>query len=135
MAQHPARGDIVRTLRTLRGIRAMDLADAVGISKSAMSHIEAGRPGRGAARYATPLADRLGVDVEVLTGQKPVIAALRDAQHIPAAVLARDLGITPYRLRRLESGADLPDDRLCAVLARRLGVPATVIRPPLWEAA
>ncbi len=132
---HPARGDIVRTLRTLRGIRAMDLADAAGISKSAMSRIEAGRPGGGAARHAQALADQLDVDVEVLTGQKPVLAALRVAHGIVVDDMARDVGVTPARLRRLESGAEHPDPPLAAVIARRLGVPAALIAPATWEAA
>lgn len=123
----PARGAVVKALRVARGILAMDLAATAGISKSQLSHIEAGRGSGGPARHAPAIAAALGVAVEVLTGQTPPIAALREAERLDFGRLAHDLGITTDALSRLETGADLPDRRLADAIARRLGVDRSVI--------
>ena len=66
-------GGRVRTLRTANGISQADLAASVGVSKSYLSHIEAGRRPISAA-LAQRLAQTLGIDVEQLTTGTPADA-------------------------------------------------------------
>ena len=66
-------GGRVRTLRTASGISQADLAASVGVSKSYLSHIEAGRRPISAA-LAQRLAQTLGIDVEQLTTGTPADA-------------------------------------------------------------
>ena len=66
-------GGRVRTLRTANGISQADLAASVGVSKSYLSHIEAGRRPISAA-LAQRLAQSLGIDLEQLTTGTPADA-------------------------------------------------------------
>ena len=66
-------GGRVRTLRTASGISQADLAASVGVSKSYLSHIEAGRRPI-SATLAQRLAETLGIDVEQLTTGTPADA-------------------------------------------------------------
>lgn len=122
------RGDIICAIREARGRPAGDLADAVGIDKHLLSHIEHGR--RVGARHADAFAAALDIDVDVLTGRRPAITALRVAEHIDPDTFAADIGVDPDRLARLERGTEHPDDQLAQVIATRLGVNPDVIRPP-----
>ncbi len=63
-------GERVRALRTARGVAQADLAATLGVSKSYLSHIEAGRrPLPGPMRQR--VAEALGVDVEQLESGIP----------------------------------------------------------------
>ena len=66
-------GERVRALRTTRGIGQTELAAAVGVSKSYLSHIEAGRRPVSGALMAQ-LAEALSVDVEQLESGTPADA-------------------------------------------------------------
>jgi transcriptional regulator with XRE-family HTH domain len=66
-------GERIRALRTARGIAQADLAATVGVSKSYLSHIEAGRR-LVSADLLRKLADALGVDVEQLQTGTPADA-------------------------------------------------------------
>ena len=132
-ALHRVRGDVLRALRLARGITAATLAAAAGIDAGHMSRIESGT--RTGARYVDQFATTLHVSPDVLIGRTPALPALRDAAGITAATLAADLDITPRRLGRIESGAEIPDDALTARLAVRLGVPASVVQPTVTGAA
>ena len=66
-------GGRVRTLRTASGISQADLAASVGVSKSYLSHIEAGRRPI-SATLAQRLAETLGIDVQQLTTGTPADA-------------------------------------------------------------
>lgn len=66
-------GERVRALRTARGIGQTELAAAIGVSKSYLSHIEAGRRPVSAALTAQ-LAEALAVDVEQLESGTPADA-------------------------------------------------------------
>ncbi len=66
-------GERVRALRTTRGIGQTDLAAAVGVSKSYLSHIEAGRRPATAA-LLHQIAEALAVEVEQLESGTPVDA-------------------------------------------------------------
>lgn len=126
-AAHRLRGDIVRVVREAHGQPAGDLADAVGIDKHYLSHIELGRrPGN---RHTEAFAAALDIDLDVLTGRRPAIAALRTANHIDPGEFAADIGVDLDRLARLERGTEHPDDALAEVIATRLGVGVSVIRP------
>lgn len=121
------RGDIARALRTARGQDGVTLADTIGIDRHHLSHIEAGR--RTGIRHLHAFAQALDVDPDVLLGRTPAIAALREAAGHTPDQFANHIGVTPARLAKLERGADLPDDRLAEVIAIRLGVPLSVVRP------
>ena len=73
---------------------------------------------------ATPelASTALGVPVEVLTGQLPVIATLRDAASIDPGTFARDVGLTIGRLERIERGTERPHSDTLDLIATRLGV-------------
>ncbi len=73
------------------------------------------------------LAAALSVEPEILTGQRPAIAVLRDALGIDATVFARDTGLTTGRLDRIERGLDTPDPDTRARIASRLGVDAAAL--------
>jgi transcriptional regulator with XRE-family HTH domain len=98
------------------------------MDKGYLSSIESGRR-RPSVEVTRKIADVLDVPVAVLTGQIPAIAALRKAQNIGDREFANDIGVTTLRLRRLEAGSELPTPQLVAVIANRLGVDPTVIRP------
>ncbi len=66
-------GERVRALRTSRGIGQTELAAAVGVSKSYLSHIEAGRRPVSAS-LMTQLAQALEVEVEQLESGTPADA-------------------------------------------------------------
>lgn len=121
------RGDIICAIREARGRPAGDLADAVGIDKHLLSHIEHGR--RVGARHAEAFAAALDIDLDVLTGRRPAIAALRTANHIDPAEFAADIGVTGDHLAALERGSEQPGDPLAHIIATRLGVNPDVIRP------
>lgn len=120
-----AQGRIARAIREVQGRRADEVAATAGLTKPYLSHIENGRR-RPTAEPTTRLAAALGIDVAVLTGQKPPIETLRVLQRISLRDLAADLGITAAHLTRLERGVELPDPALRARLARRLGVDPAV---------
>lgn len=129
-----AHGPTVLVFRKIRGLTMDTVAERANISPGYLSKIERGlrRPeGLITARLATAL----DVDVEVLTGQKPAIAVIRDALGIEPTVFARDVGLTPGRLDRIERGLDIPDPTLRAVIARRLGVAADALDPDAFAAA
>ena len=66
-------GERVRALRTSRGIGQTELAAAVGVSKSYLSHIEAGRRPVSTS-LMTQLAQALSVEVEQLESGTPADA-------------------------------------------------------------
>ena len=66
-------GERVRALRTSRGIGQTELAAAVGVSKSYLSHIEAGRRPVSTS-LMTQLAQALAVEVEQLESGTPADA-------------------------------------------------------------
>lgn len=112
-----------------RQLRQEDLTSLVGdhMTPGYLSRIENGTR-RGDAKIAK-IAEVLGVSVEVLTGRRPAIAILRAAQNITPAAFARDVGITPVRLDRIEQGTELPGPDLLLVIANRLGVDPAALRP------
>jgi len=59
-------GAALRALRENRGIRQDVLARRVGVSKSALSHVERGDNGA-RPEIIRKLADELGVDVDAIT--------------------------------------------------------------------
>ncbi len=67
---NPDTGERVRALRTARGIAQADLAATIGVSKSYLSHIEAGRRPVTSAMLEK-IAQALGVDVEQLESGMP----------------------------------------------------------------
>lgn len=124
-----ARGLIVKAIRESLDRPANRTAEAAGgLDKGYYSMIESGKrtPSREVTRR---LADALGVPAEVLSGQIPAIQAIREAQGITPQQFARDIGITTGRLARLEQGSELPDPALTSVIAQRLGVAPSVVRP------
>lgn len=129
-----AHGPTVLAVRNIRGLTMDAVAERASISPGYLSKIERGlrRPeGTITARLATAL----GVEIEILTGQKPAVAVIRDALGIDPVAFARDVGLTPGRLDRIERGLDIPDPSLRAVIARRLGVPADALDPDSFAAA
>lgn len=114
-------GPTVRAIREARGLRGDAVAAAAAISAGYLSNIEAGRRSPETDKAAR-IAAALNVPVEVLTGQKPAIAIIREALGIPFNTFARDLGISPQRLARIERGHDEPSRELLHVMARLLGV-------------
>lgn len=120
-------GRVVRALRIARGLRVLELADQAGIGRSHLAHIEAGRKQGTIAGPA--IASALDVELDVLTGRLPALAALRTAGNLTPERLAAEIGVTPTRLRRIETGIETPEPRLAELIARRLGVDVTVIRP------
>ena len=69
-----AAGERVRALRTARGIAQADLASSVGVSKSYLSHIEAGRRPVASADLLGRLAVALDADVAQLETGTPADA-------------------------------------------------------------
>lgn len=113
-------------LRDARGVKAVQLADQAGISRQHLSNIESGR------RVATEdhtkaLAEALGVAPEVLTGQTPIVRAIRDALGIGYEDLAQSAEV--FDLAGIELGSVVPDDDTVTLIARRLGVPRSVVEP------
>lgn len=127
-----AHGDIIRAIRAAQQRTQQDVADASGVDAAYLSLIELNhrRPSR---PYTRKLADGLGVDVDVLTGQIPIIATLRKIADIPAGEFAEQVGITPKKLRAIEVGATVPSVELRATIARRLGVRPEVLHFPRDE--
>lgn len=123
-----AHGPTIRAIRIARGLRSDTVAAAARISNGYLSNIEAGRRHPEAAKTAA-IADALRVPVEVITGQKPAIATLREALGISTATFARDVGLTLVRLDRIERGAEHPNRDLLAVIVTRLGVDPAALRP------
>lgn len=133
MPRWPARhirGPVLRALREARGLRQTDLATLVpGMeNSSSLAHIERGaRPG---IPWIDRLATALDVDPDVLTGQIPAVATLREARAFTPARLAADVGITVRQLTAIERGSVTPDPEVTARLARRLAVHPDAITPP-----
>ncbi len=125
-------GARVRALREARRIAQADLAGAIGMSPTLLSRIETG--GRNGNTWRLQLARRLTVHPDVLTGQLPVLAILREARGLDPADFAATVGITPEHLHRLETGAELPDQPLLIRLANRLAVDPAAIAPNAPEA-
>jgi len=63
-------GERIRDIRRQRGITQEDLAEAVGVSRSAVAQWETGRAGQVTGNL-TRVADVLGVHVAVLLGANP----------------------------------------------------------------
>lgn len=116
-----AYGPTVRAVRHALGKTLTDVAATAGLSKGYWSKVEANirRP---EAEPTTRIAAALGVPVEVLTGQLPVIATLRDAASIDPGTFARDVGLTIGRLERIERGTERPHSDTLDLIATRLGV-------------
>lgn len=124
-----AHGDIVRAIRTAQQRVQQDVADASGVPAPYVCLIEKGRR-RPSAAYTNLLAQGLGVDVAVLTGQLPVLNTLRTTLGITDDSFAESVGITTAQLRRIEVGLDTPNVDLVAAMARRLGVDPAVLTHP-----
>jgi len=129
-----AHGPAVLAVRNIRGLTMDTVAARANISPGYLSKIERGLR-RPEGTITARLAAALDVEVEILTGQKPAIAVIRDALGIEPTVFARDVGLTPGRLDRIERGLDIPDHELRAVIARRLGIAADVLNPDAVAAA
>jgi transcriptional regulator with XRE-family HTH domain len=77
MADHPVKtdGNAIRALRIAKGLQVRELAQAAGITGSAMSGIEFGRS-NGSPQVLVKVAARLGVPVtDLLRGVPQRIAA------------------------------------------------------------
>lgn len=133
VSQRRARGDVIRALRLAHGHTLTHLADQLSIDPGHLSHIEAGR--RAGSRRLDALSDALGVDVAVILGHLPPLAALRDAAGLTAPALAAHVGITPGQLADLEEGREYPSPRLASRIAVRLGIDPTVLHPTEHGAA
>lgn len=116
-----AYGPTVRAVREALGKTLTDVAAAANLSKGYWSKIEAGQR-RPEAEPTKRIAAALGVPPEVLTGQLPVIAILRDSAGIDPATFARDVGLTTGRLERIERGTERPHPDTLDLIATRLGV-------------
>lgn len=123
-----AHGPTVRAVREALGLSSTLTADRARISYGYFTNIEKGRrrPGPG---VTTQIAAVLEVEAEILTGQKPAIAAIRRALGISAATLARDVGIGLDHLERIEVGSELPAEAQLLAIATRLGVDHAALRP------
>jgi transcriptional regulator with XRE-family HTH domain len=119
-------GAVVLAIRLAQGRTQKDVAAQAGVGDAYLSLVETGK--RRASRYATiRLADALGVDADVLSGQTPPIRALREIANLAPWRLAADLGINTAKLDRLEHGLDTPSALVAERLCRRLG-----LDPGLW---
>jgi transcriptional regulator with XRE-family HTH domain len=86
-------GERIRDIRRQRGITQEGLAEAVGVSRSAVAQWETGRAGQVNSNL-TRVADVLGVHVAVLLGANPRGAppAKLSAAEMALVRLFRDLG-------------------------------------------
>ncbi|WP_048859943.1 helix-turn-helix domain-containing protein [Acidisphaera rubrifaciens] len=99
-------GARVRDLRHARGMTQSELADAIGVSRSAVAQWESGRAGQ-ATPHLRRVADVLGVSVDHLLGPEASGAA---------AVMTGD----ERALLALYRTAASPDRQLLLLIARRL---------------
>lgn len=116
-----AHGPTVRALRIARRATIDTIADAANISRGYLSKVERG------IRNPEPdvtarLAVALDVPVDILTGQRPALPALRDLLGIAADALAADVGLIPAQLDRIERGLTTPSADVLTRIAVRLGV-------------
>lgn len=116
-----AHGPTVLAIRQARGLTMDTVATAANISPGYLSKIERGVR-RAEEATTARLATALDVRPEILTGQRPALAVLRDLLGVTPDELAHDVGISPQRLGAIETGAAQPSPDLVAALARRLGV-------------
>ena len=126
--QRRARGNIAHTLRVARGLNLADVARAAAVSVGYLSTVENARETPSAALTAS-LAAALDVDVEVITGQRPALGALRALLGVGERELAAVAGATVDQLARFEQGTEVPTPDALARMARRLGVPGEVLVP------
>lgn len=96
----------VRDLRRERGMTQSDLADAIGVSRSAVAQWESGRAGQ-ATPHLRRVADVLGVSVDHLLGP--------DAASTAATMTADERA-----LLALYRTASVADRQLLLLVARRL---------------
>jgi transcriptional regulator with XRE-family HTH domain len=101
-------GERIREIRRQRGITQEGLAEAVGVSRSAVAQWETGRAGQVTGNL-TRVADVLGVHVAVLLGANP--------RGAPPSKLTGD----EMALVRLYREATPKDRQLLLRTARRLG--------------
>ncbi len=101
-------GERIRDIRRQRGITQEGLAEAVGVSRSAVAQWETGRAGQVTGNL-TRVADVLGVHVAVLLGAPP--------RGAPRSKLTSD----EMALVRLYREATPKDRQLLLRTARRLG--------------
>lgn len=99
-------GARVRVLRRARGMTQSDLADAIGVSRSAVAQWESGRAGQ-ATPHLRRVADVLGVSVDHLLGP--------DASAAPIAMTGDERAL--LSLYRTVASSDR---QLLLLLARRL---------------
>lgn len=99
-------GTRVRDLRRERGMTQNELADAIGVSRSAVAQWESGRAGQ-ATPHLRRVADVLGVSVDHLLGP--------DAGSAAAMMTADERA-----LLALYRTAAPPDRQLLLLIARRL---------------
>lgn len=97
------------------------VSNAAHISPGYLSKIESGTR-RPEEAITIRLAAALDVRPEILTGQRPALAVLRDLLGVGYEELAHDVGISTQRLGAIETGADEPPPELLTALARRLGI-------------
>lgn len=118
-----ARGPVIHALRVARAMSLAELGELAGLGFGAghLSRIE-NQQLTASQKLSVRLAESLGVPVDVLTGQVPPIAALRDILGLGADDVAAAANITPERLARIERGTERPHPDELALIARRLGV-------------
>ena len=109
--------DTLPTLRTIRGLSQLQLAQLVGIDRSYITAIETGRTLMPSHRVVKRLAKALGVSMTVLDGEEP-IPGLEDR---PATVAdlrkAASQAETRQSARRMEALALRMDQDLNSYLA------------------
>ncbi len=122
-------GASVRAIRQARGLTLAQVAAASGLHHSHLSRVErpGGRPGSG--RTIDALALALDVAPDVLTGQLPPLAVLREARGITEQQMADALWVAPGVLYRIEVGAEPLTEPLILGAASRLGVDPDALRP------
>ncbi len=109
-------GERIRDIRRQRGITQEGLAEAVGVSRSAVAQWETGRAGQVTGNL-TRVADVLGVHVAVLLGANP--------RGAPPSKLSGD----EMALVRLYREASVADRQMLLRNAKRLGKAAAAAKP------
>jgi transcriptional regulator with XRE-family HTH domain len=92
-----ALGERIRTLREAAGLLQMDLAHRVGLSRTSITNLEAGRQGNIPLDRLLALATALDTTVAVLVGEAPL--------DLPAVHVAVSYVVTCQRCGRLGDAA------------------------------
>ena len=128
-------GARVGAIRRARHLTLAQVLGSMGVPPSStgfLSRVERGERGL-SRRRAEELATALGVQVEHLTGQLPVLPVFREIAGLSAQQLAEHVGVSVGELSRFERGIARPPRSVAAHVAERLGVSVPVLFPPVGD--